>query len=859
MIVAGAEYVFGPFRLKVAERELWQDGSLLAVNRYVFDAIAYLIGHRDRAVGRDELVAAVWGRVEVSDGHLNQVITRGRRALGDDAQAQRLIRTVPGFGYRWVGEIAAEDMAAPGQGIGSSAADAPDAVSSARVPPTDSGSPARMEPSDGIDADSSSAPVAMSVSSQMPTRAEGPGVPPDPLEQRGPTGNAGERIAPVAAHQGRRRAAWIAAVLAAVAAAFFATQFAADPTPQDIPTDAAPPATQTSPLPSASLHAVAVLPVEVDADEGSNWIALGAMDLVAERLRLAGLRVAPSTTVVTALFGSDAPVPPDDHARVRAMLGIGLLVQGEARARSDGWDVLLRATDVDGTVHRAEARRGDAIQAARAAADLLLVALGRTPPGGADAGTDPLQERLQQAQAALLTDRLELARDLLLALPETARATPDVRLRLADIDFRAGRHAEALSAVEAMLDQADTRADPLLLGRLLILRGNLSFRRSDFSAAVKDLDAAVAALDSVDAPLDLCDALTRRGWARVALNDLDGAAADYGRARLLAERAGDPLRMAHVEAGFGQLQLDRNRLDLGLPYLEAAMRQYEAFGVIERVVTLRRVLIDTYASLLRWSQVAPLDAQQWAARERIGDPGLALTITNRHVRLLLAQGRLRDADAAYRDASTRNRGLRPESLRYLHDLHADLAAQQQRPDEVVLAVDAALEHWPRDPTFDRYAHLVLLRQRALLALDRAAPETIEPLLPEADRNQSPLFHVARAEWLQYRQRPDEARAAYEQGLAAAEAIGTPALVAAVAQSYVGWLLGRDEHGRAAELAARVAVWAHDDFDNALLRLRVFHATGNVDGWRLALAAASALAGERSIPPVLQAAPTPPPR
>ena len=99
------EYSSGPFRLKLAERELWRGETLLPVNRLVFDCMAYLIEHRARAVGRDELVSAVWGRVDVTDVHLNQTVARARRAVGDDAQSQQMIRTVHGFGYRWVGEV----------------------------------------------------------------------------------------------------------------------------------------------------------------------------------------------------------------------------------------------------------------------------------------------------------------------------------------------------------------------------------------------------------------------------------------------------------------------------------------------------------------------------------------------------------------------------------------------------------------------------------------------------------------------------------------------------------------------------------------------------------------------------------
>lgn len=98
------EYRFGDFRLLPASRELWRGADAVVAPRRVFDCLAYLIEHRDRAVGRDELVAAVWGRVDVSDVQLGQIVVRARRSVDDDGAAQQLIRTIQGFGYRWVAE-----------------------------------------------------------------------------------------------------------------------------------------------------------------------------------------------------------------------------------------------------------------------------------------------------------------------------------------------------------------------------------------------------------------------------------------------------------------------------------------------------------------------------------------------------------------------------------------------------------------------------------------------------------------------------------------------------------------------------------------------------------------------------------
>lgn len=97
----GAIYAFEHVRIDVGARELWRDGRLRTLPSRVFDCLAYLIEHRDRAVGRDELVAAIWGRVDVTDAQLGQIVLKARRAIGDDGQAQRLIRTMPKFGYRW--------------------------------------------------------------------------------------------------------------------------------------------------------------------------------------------------------------------------------------------------------------------------------------------------------------------------------------------------------------------------------------------------------------------------------------------------------------------------------------------------------------------------------------------------------------------------------------------------------------------------------------------------------------------------------------------------------------------------------------------------------------------------------------
>jgi TolB-like protein len=91
--------------LDIERRELRRGGELLRLEPQVFDLLAYLVQHRDRVVGKDDLLEAVWGGRSVSDSALTTRINAARRVLGDNGERQRLIRTLPRKGIRFVGEV----------------------------------------------------------------------------------------------------------------------------------------------------------------------------------------------------------------------------------------------------------------------------------------------------------------------------------------------------------------------------------------------------------------------------------------------------------------------------------------------------------------------------------------------------------------------------------------------------------------------------------------------------------------------------------------------------------------------------------------------------------------------------------
>jgi TolB-like protein len=103
-------------------RELRRDGDLVGVQPQVFDLLVHLLKHRDRVVSRDDLIALVWGGRIVSDSTLDSRINAARNAVGDNGKDQKLIRTIPRKGVRFVGSVnrlnVAASATAPPQGTG---------------------------------------------------------------------------------------------------------------------------------------------------------------------------------------------------------------------------------------------------------------------------------------------------------------------------------------------------------------------------------------------------------------------------------------------------------------------------------------------------------------------------------------------------------------------------------------------------------------------------------------------------------------------------------------------------------------------------------------------------------------------
>ena len=105
-------YLFEDCALDTDRRELRRGTALVAVEPQVFDLLVHLIRHRDRVVSKDDLLASVWhGRI-VSESALFNRINAARSAIGDTGDQQRLIKTLPRKGIRFVGEVREDETSA---------------------------------------------------------------------------------------------------------------------------------------------------------------------------------------------------------------------------------------------------------------------------------------------------------------------------------------------------------------------------------------------------------------------------------------------------------------------------------------------------------------------------------------------------------------------------------------------------------------------------------------------------------------------------------------------------------------------------------------------------------------------------
>lgn len=98
-------YLFEEYVFDTDRRELHRGAEVIPVAPQVFDLLDYLIRNRERVVTKDDLISAVWNGRVVSDAALTTRLNVARNVIGDSGEEQRLIKTLPRKGFRFVGAV----------------------------------------------------------------------------------------------------------------------------------------------------------------------------------------------------------------------------------------------------------------------------------------------------------------------------------------------------------------------------------------------------------------------------------------------------------------------------------------------------------------------------------------------------------------------------------------------------------------------------------------------------------------------------------------------------------------------------------------------------------------------------------
>jgi len=99
------EYRFEEVLVDTRARRVFRAGLEVPLEPKAYGVLLVLLREPQVAIHRDRLLDEVWGHRHVTPAVLNRIIAILRRALGDDADHPRLIRTVHGIGYSFIGAL----------------------------------------------------------------------------------------------------------------------------------------------------------------------------------------------------------------------------------------------------------------------------------------------------------------------------------------------------------------------------------------------------------------------------------------------------------------------------------------------------------------------------------------------------------------------------------------------------------------------------------------------------------------------------------------------------------------------------------------------------------------------------------
>lgn len=789
-------YRFDRFELDPRQRQLRRDDRLVALPLKSFECLAYLVQHRDRAVGRDELIAAVWGSVDINDHTLAQTLSRVRQALREHGADPAGIRTVPRFGYCWT---------LPTQCI-------------------------------EVDVDD---PSMAGVASERP----GASPPEDVLGSAA----VGRSHGAVPAARGRRHGRLLIAAVLAAGTGAGALWWMSGAVKEPEPRATARPSTAVRPS-DASVYLV--VPVTLDhGDQESAWIRLGVMDYIAASLRGApALSVLPSDQVVALAPAGAFQAGPEEIAQLMAATGATHVIHPHGYMAGGTWHFVLNL--FYGSGQRSYAGEGSAPLQAVGQAVRRLTADMRVPDAGL---LEPshLDEVVQRIDADLLAGRLDQAQALIDESSTGNEEHPLLRLRSGQVALRRGLIDVARQRLEPLAESGDAVA-PALRAEAWIGLGSVALQRTDFAGGARAFSEALDLLGADGDRRLRGNAYVSRGAAFALRRRFDEAMDDFGRARIELDRAGDRIGLAKLDSNIAFTELLRGRLEPALLAQDRAIDTLTAFGLTDQLVPALNNKIYVQLAMIDLPGASVTSARAMELVSHVDNVVAQARIAAARARVMLASGQLAEAErlidrfdgesapkpgdsefAALRIDWLMQHGRYPEAADQASQSidrlgsSGDYAAQALFGWTCVLGVDAAL----RSARLDLAQHLA----------DRLAQS------PSAERDVGrPYFEHYIAAELAHAHGESAAFDRYAAALAEAEKMGDRELAVAVSVAWLKSLLDTGRIDAAGQVAGRLKIWADRSYRAARAMQAYYLASGQQPMAERMRLSVQRLAGERDI-------------
>src|SRR3954447_25886418 len=98
-------YELDAFRVDPVRRVLLRDGEPVPITPKAFSILLALLERPGEVVEKTELLEKVWPGVFVTEANLTQNVFSLRKCLGEKANDNRYVVTVPGQGYQFAGDV----------------------------------------------------------------------------------------------------------------------------------------------------------------------------------------------------------------------------------------------------------------------------------------------------------------------------------------------------------------------------------------------------------------------------------------------------------------------------------------------------------------------------------------------------------------------------------------------------------------------------------------------------------------------------------------------------------------------------------------------------------------------------------